>query len=202
LAPVSSRASRPFFARYRYLELCRRLLSSSAVLGAAKRTGAGLSLRPYFMARRHLLARGLRRAELAADEAKGAPPPPLTGPCARATTPHTPCTDPAPPAALTRRLTPPSPLGRSTPRPARLCRRSRQAVGRRAGSTAARRGGAVAAAWAARAARKIPPRGGGLGAALARAARSRRPAPPPPWRGGAGPNICIYIYLRSTLVVF
>ena len=40
--------------------------------------------------------------------------------------------------------------------------------------------------------------GGGAGARRAVAEAGA----PPPWRGGAGPNICIYIYLRSTLVVF
>ena len=41
LVPAPKRAYRPFFARYRYLERCRRLLSASAVLGAAKRPGKG-----------------------------------------------------------------------------------------------------------------------------------------------------------------
>jgi len=125
LVPAPKRASRPLFARYRYLDRCRRVLSASAELGAAKRKGAGLSLRPYIMARRPLLPRGLRRAELAAVEAKGAPPPPLTGPCARATTPFTPCTDPAPPAALIRRLTPSRPTAAQPLLRTRLRRRSR-----------------------------------------------------------------------------
>ena len=128
LVPVSSRASRPFFARCRYLDRCRRLLSASAVLGAAKRPGVGLSLRPYFVARRHLLPRGLQRVELAAVEAKGAHPPPRTGPCAHATTPATPGTDPAPPAALTRRLTPSHPTAAPPLPRTRLRRRSREAV--------------------------------------------------------------------------
>ena len=126
--PAPVKASRPFVARYRYLDWCRRLLNSTAELGAAKRPGAGLSLRPYFLARRPLLHRGLLRVELAATEARRCDPAPLTGPCTRAMTPVTPCTEPAPPAALNRRLTPPSPHGLSTPLPARLRRRSRDAV--------------------------------------------------------------------------
>ena len=193
LEPVRSRASRPFVARYRYLDWCRRLLNSTAELGAAKRPGGGLSLRPYFLARRPLRPRGPRRLELAACEARRCTPAPLTRPCARATTPHTPCTDPAPPAALTRRLTPPSPLGRSTPLPALLRRCSRQAVGRRSGSTAAQGGGSAAAARSAQAARAILRRGGGQGAALARAAVPRR-LERPPAEGGRGGCLTLALF--------
>ena len=109
LVPAPKRASRPFFARSRYLARCRRVLSASAKLGAAERPGAGLSLRPYIMARRPLLLHGLRRVEQAAIEAERCAPAPLTAPCACAMTPATPCTDPAPPDAFTRRLTPSRP---------------------------------------------------------------------------------------------
>ena len=79
LVPAPVGASRPFFARYRCVERCRHFLNSTSELGAAKRPGAGLSLRPYFLARRPLLHRGLLRVELAATEARR---------CARA--PHRP----------------------------------------------------------------------------------------------------------------
>ena len=78
--PAPVKASRPFVARYRHLDGCRRLLNSIAELGAAKRPGAGLSLRPYFLARRPLLHRGLLRVELAATEARRCAPAPLIGP--------------------------------------------------------------------------------------------------------------------------
>ena len=105
-APGTQRPLPRSFARCRYLDRCRLLLSASAVLGAAKRLGAGLSLRPYFVARRQLLQRGPQRVELAAVEAWRCAPAPLTAPCACAMTPATLCTDPAPPDALTCRLTP------------------------------------------------------------------------------------------------
>ena len=82
------------------LERCRRVLTSNLVLGAAKRTCAGLSLRPHFT------SSSAPCVEQAADEAQRCAPAPLTDHCARATTPATPCTDPTPPAVLTRRLTP------------------------------------------------------------------------------------------------
>ena len=108
-APGTQRPLPRSFARCRYLDRCRLLLSASAVLGAAKRLGAGLSLRPYFVARRQLLQRGPQRVELAAVEAWRCAPAPLTAPCACAMTPATLCTDPAPPDALTCRLTPSRP---------------------------------------------------------------------------------------------
>ena len=108
-APGTQRPLPRSFARCRYLDRCRLLLSASAVLGAAKRLGAGLSLRPYFVARRQLLRRGPQRVELAAVEAWRCAPAPLTAPCACAMTPATLCTDPAPPDALTCRLTPSRP---------------------------------------------------------------------------------------------
>ena len=104
------------------------MLSASAELGAAERPGAGLSLRPYFVARRPLLLHGLRRVEQAAIEAERCAPAPLTAPCAYAMTPATPCTDPAPPAALTRRLTPSRPSAAQPLSGALLRRRSREAV--------------------------------------------------------------------------
>ena len=88
----------------------------------------------------------------------------------------------------------------STPLPARLRRRSRQAVVRRAGSTTARRGGVVAAAWSAWAARTIPPRGGGLGAALARAARSRSLERPPADGGFFGCLTLTIFFLRAPML--
>ena len=126
--PCAEESRAAFFSRSRHLGRCRRVLNSTAEFGAAKRPGAGLSLRPYFLARRPLLHRGLLRVELAATEARRCAPAPLTGPCTHAMTPATPCTDAAPPAALNRRLTPPSPHALSTPFPARLRRRSRDAV--------------------------------------------------------------------------
>ena len=126
--PAPKRASRPFVARYRYLDWCRRVITSNLVLGAAKRPGAGLSLRPYIVARRPLRPRGLLRVELAATEARRCAPAPLTGPCTHAMTPATPCTDPAPPAALTGRLTPSPPTATQPLSRTRLRRCSREAV--------------------------------------------------------------------------
>ena len=122
------------------------MLTSNLVLGAAKRTGAGLSLRPHFMARRPLLQRGPLCVEQAADEAQRCAPAPLTDPCARATTPATPCTDPTPPAVLTRRLTPsrPSaaqPLSGALLAFAQALARGRMASSRLNGGAARRRSG-------------------------------------------------------------
>ena len=56
------------------LERCRRVLTSNLVLGAAKRTCAGLSLRPHFMARRPLLQRLV--SSRPRTRPRGAPPRP------------------------------------------------------------------------------------------------------------------------------
>ena len=48
------------FARYRYLERCRRVSSSSAVLGIAAGSGAGSSLHPNSVGRGHLLLHHLQ----------------------------------------------------------------------------------------------------------------------------------------------
>ena len=189
--------------------LCRALQVPGAVQALAhlqprarRRTEAGCRLKPAPVLRGATAPSSSRSSTGRAGRDRG----PKVRPCA----PHRPLRarhDPCHPLHRSRTarrphapFDPPSPLGRLTPLPARLRRRSRQAVGRRAGSTTARGGGEAAAAWSAQAARTIPPRGGGLGAALARAARSRRLEPPPADGGLFGSPTLETFLLRAPML--
>jgi len=189
--------------------LCRALQVPGVVQALAqrqrrarRRQEAGRRLKPAPVLRGATSPSSTRSSTGRAGRARGqrcAPPAPPRPLRAR----HDPC-HPLHRSRTARRphapFDPPSPLGRSTPLPARLRRRSRQAVVRRAGSTTARRGGVVAAAWSAWAARTIPPRGGGLGAALARAARSRRLERPPADGGFFGCLTLTIFFLRAPML--